>query len=191
MYNFYAYMSRMKYINRWCLMRNTFPENIGEHSLEVAMIAQVLGILSEKNGQDADGNKLAVYAMYHDCSEILTGDMPTPVKYNNDEIKNSYKEIEKVAQKKLTNMLPDELKDEMSKYILQEGLTDYEKKLLKAADKLSAYIKCIEEIKAGNMEFNKAKDSLYSTIKDMNLKEVEYFIEEFLPAYELTLDELD
>jgi len=190
MYSFFAMMSRIKYINRWGLMNNTRQENLSEHSLEVAIIAHALGVINKKrfNGS-LNPERLAVLAMYHDVCEIITGDLPTPVKYNNEKIKNAYKEIEKQAQLQLINMLPNDIAQEY-KSILCE--CDNEKELwkyIKAADKISALIKCTEELIMGNKEFIKAHQATRNAIDKMDLPEVKVFMEEMFPAYELTLDE--
>ena len=192
MYNFFAYISRMKYINRWALMRNTYAENIQEHSLEVSIIANALAIIrNEKFGGSVNVERVTLAGMYHDCSEIITGDMPTPVKYHNADIKESYKKIENLAKSNLISMLPDFMSKEIGGYINQDKLTDEEKNIVKVADKLSGYIKCIEEEKAGNNEFVKAKESLKEIIDNLDMAEVKYFMDNFMPAYSLTLDELD
>ena len=187
--SFFAMASRMKYINRWGLMRNTNQENISQHSLEVSMIAHALAVINnEVFGGDISPEKTAVVAMYHDMSEIITGDMPTPVKYKNEQIISAYKEIETAANNKLLEKLPDNLK-EIYRGILfsrDENIN----KLVKAADKLSAYIKCIEEENAGNREFHKALEATEKSLEKMSCPEADYFIEHFIPAYRLTLDEI-
>ncbi|MDO5521628.1 MAG: 5'-deoxynucleotidase [bacterium] len=189
---FFAMMSRMKYIERWALMRNSRTENICEHSLEVAMIAHALGIISNKRlGNEIDANRLAVMAMYHDSTEIITGDMPTPVKYYNEEMKVAFKEVERVAANRLLSMLPEDLREEYEPVFEENEEDAYLWKLMKAADKISALIKCLEEKKAGNHEFINAEKTLRDSIEEMELKEVKIFFQEFMPAYELTLDELN
>ena len=168
-YRFYALVSRMRYITRWGLMRNTFSENVQEHSHMVAVLAHGLALIRRDIlGLPADPERCATAALFHDASEILTGDLPTPVKYFNPEIKNAYKEIETTAGNRLVSMLPDDFKDDMDKIIKMNGAGDDElKKYVKAADKFSALIKCIEEIKMGNSEFSKAKeatDELVATV---------------------------
>lgn len=186
--NFYAMMSRMKNIHRWGLMRNTRKENLSEHSLEVAQIAHALAIIGNKRFEKSyDINYVAAVAMYHDTSEIITGDMPTPIKYYNDEIKSAYKQIEAIAQMQLKTMLPDDFSDEFDKIYNPDKET---KKLVKAADKISALIKCIEELNMGNREFSTAKDTIENAIKAMNVPEANVFLSEFLEGFELTLDEL-
>ncbi len=186
--HFYAMLSRMKNIYRWGLMRNTKSENLSEHSLEVAYIAHALAtIKNNKFGGNIDANRAAVLAMFHDTSEIITGDMPTPVKYYNDEIKSVYKQIESIAEEKLVSMLPDYMQQSISDIYNCE---DKEiNAIVKAADKISAYIKCIEELKMGNSEFAVAKDTIKSAIDSMDYPEVKAFMEEFIPSFNLSLDE--
>ena len=188
---FYAMLSRMKYINRWGLMQNTRHENLCEHSLEVAFIAHALGIINnEIYGGNINAERLAILGMYHDVTEIITGDMPTPVKYYSTEIRNAYKELENVAKNQLLTGLPEVMRDSYEPFFLE---TEEEEKLwryVKAADKISAYIKCIEERKSGNTDFIEAEKTIEKTIRDMHIQEVDYFMEEFIPAYMKTLDEL-
>lgn len=187
---FFAMMSRMKYINRWGLMRNTFKENICEHSLEVAMIAHALGVINNKVfGGGVNADRLALMGMYHDATEIITGDMPTPVKYYNPVIRDAYKEVEGVAAKELLTGLPKELQGVYGS-ILDETEEEAELwRFVKAADKISAYIKCIEEMRMGNRDFEKAGESIKEIIDGMDMRETKYFMEHFIPAYERTLDE--
>lgn len=188
---FYAMLSRMKLIKRWALMRNSLPENISEHSLEVSIIAHALAIISNvRLGNKLNAERAAVIAIYHDASEILTGDMPTPVKYYNENIQDAYKKVEKAATDRLLAMLPEDIRAGYESLFMPEEEDLYLRKLVKAADKLSALIKCIEERKAGNSEFFKAEESIASIVRDINLPEVDIFIKEFLPAYEKSLDEL-
>lgn len=188
--NFFALISRMRYINRWGLMRNAMPENVQEHSHMVAVIAHALGVIRRDiMGIDCDPGLLAAAALYHDASEILTGDMPTPIKYHSEEIECAYHNVEKIASDKLLNMLPVELKSSYEP-LLSENVGEYNRKLLKAADRISAYVKCVEERKAGNNEFLSAERQTLSRIKGMRLPEAEYFIEHFVPAFEKNLDEL-
>ena len=190
MYSFYAMMSRIKYINRWGLMNNTRRENLSEHSLEVAIIAHALGIINNKrfNG-NINPERLAVLAMFHDASEIITGDLPTPIKYNNEKIKNAYKEIEEQAQIKLLEMLPNDISEEYISILCEDENEKLLWKYVKAADKISALIKCTEELIMGNKEFSKAQKSTLQAIDNIDLPEVKVFMEEMFPAYELTLDE--
>ena len=190
-YNFFAMMSRMKLIERWSLMRNSQSENISEHSLEVAMLAHALAIISnERLGNKLNPDRAALIALYHDVSEIITGDMPTPIKYFNKDIQHAFKSVENVASERLLEMLPEYMRKYYDPIIFPADDNEYLSKLIKAADKLSALIKCIEERKAGNTEFISAEKSITLIIKEMGLKEVDIFMEEFLPAYYKNLDEL-
>jgi 5'-deoxynucleotidase len=194
-YNFFALISRMKYINRWALMRNTREENLCEHSMEVAMIAHALCTIGNvRYGRNLDANKAALIGLYHDASEIITGDMPTPVKYFNADLKHAYKEVEAIADEKLLEKLPDDLRPSFEEIFKPEDTEEerYMRKLVKAADKLSALIKCIGETNAGNSEFRTAKESTMRSIKKMKkeLPEIEDFIDDFLDPYGKTLDEL-
>lgn len=186
---FFAMIGRMKYIDRWALMRNTEQESLTAHSFEVAVLAHGIVMLSnERLGTNYDADRAAVLGLFHDSAEILTGDMPTPVKYYNPDIKDAYKRVEAAAENQLISMLPDDLKEPYKEIIKP---TDSELcKIVKAADKISALIKCIEEEKVGNKEFTKAKESTEKGIKKLDCKAAELFIEEFLPAYSLTLDQL-
>lgn len=187
--NFFALISRMRYIGRWGLMRNSLPENIQEHSHMVAVIAHALAVIGrEIYHKDTDPDLCASAALYHDASEIITGDLPTPIKYSNDAIIKSYKEIERQANQRLLSLLPTELKSSFEPLLLE---TDEETNAyVKAADKLAAYIKCIEERKAGNNEFLSAEAQILDVLKKNPLPETDYFIKNFIPAFELTLDEL-
>lgn len=188
---FFAMVSRMKYINRWSLMRNEHSENLCEHSFEVAVIAHALAVIGNKRfGKNYNGERAAFLGLYHDTPETLTGDMPTPVKYYSEEVRNAYKTVEENACKSLVDMLPDEFKEAFSPAFIPENEDDDLWKLVKAADKISALIKCIEEKKAGNSEFVKAAEGIRESVANLDLPETKVFIEEFLPAYELTLDEL-
>ena len=189
-YNFFALLGRMKYIDRWGLMRNTQVENIQEHSHMVAVLSHALaGIGRERFGSKVDPGEAAVAGLYHDASEILTGDLPTPVKYDNPAIKEAYKAVERVAADKLLYLLPEELWGEFAPYVREE-LDPELLAVVKAADKLSAHIKCLEEVKAGNHEFTLAKEQTRAALEQMDLPALGYFMEHFLPAFELTLDEL-
>lgn len=191
-YHFFAMMSRMKYIERWALMRNSNTENISEHSLEVAMIAHALAVISNvRLGNNINAERAALIALYHDSSEIITGDMPTPIKYYNSELKDAFKEVEKVASLRLLDMLPEDLKPSYETLFFKEEPEELLWKLVKAADKISALIKCIEERKAGNTEFLHAEESIRKTLEHSDLKEVAMFFKDFIPAYEKTLDELN
>ena len=194
-YNFFATISRMKYIDRWALMRNSRNETLSEHSLEVAMIAHALAVIGNvRYDRNLDENSAALIGLYHDSSEIITGDMPTPVKYYNPEIKEAYKEVEKIAEYKLLQKLPSDLRPAFEKIYKTDNSAEdhYLRRLVKAADKISAYIKCIEEEKAGNTEFKTAKASIGKSLGKLSeeLPEVKDFVNEFLPPYGKTLDEL-
>lgn len=189
--SFYAMLSRMKYINRWGLMNNTRSENISEHSLQVAMLAHCLVLIHNKRfGGNLNPERAAILAVYHDTTEIITGDMPTPIKYYNSNIKHAYRDIEDNAADQLIKMLPDDFKDELNGIIkMNHSGDDKLRPFVKAADKLSALIKCIEELRMGNDEFRKAHDTILNSIHSMNMPELKVFEEEFLPAFSLTLDE--
>ncbi len=189
--HFFAVLSRMKYITRWGLMNNTKSENISEHSLQTAYFTHILTLIENKRfGKNLDTQRAALLAMFHDCSEIYTGDMPTPVKYYNPKIAEAYKNVEKFSTEKLISLLPDYLKEEYREIMFFEGKDDEELKVyVKAADKLSALVKCIEELRMGNDEFKKAKESTENALIKMNLKSVDVFMKEFLPSFYLSLDE--
>lgn len=190
-YNFFAMMSRMKLISRWALMRNSRSENISEHSLEVSMIAHALAIISnERLGNQLNVEKIALLAIYHDTTEIITGDMPTPIKYFNQDIQGAYKEIESYAAKRLLHMLPKDMQKSYESIFFPIEGEEYLWKLVKAADKLSALIKCLEEENTGNAEFSSAKVTISESLDQMQLREVTIFREEFLPAFSKTLDEI-
>lgn len=189
MYSFYAMLSRMKNVSRWALMRNTRTENICEHSHDVAVLVHALALLHNRRfGGTVNVEKCVLMALYHDATEILTGDMPTPVKYDNPELRTAYKQLETVAAGKLLSKLPDDLQADYRELLLPEA--SEEKRLLKAADRLAALIKCMEELKQGNREFETARYAVEETIRGMELPAATCFLEEFLPAYEKTLDEL-
>ena len=190
MSRFFAIISRMKYINRWGLMRNTISENISEHSLETAFISHLLAVLrNTRHGGNVDAERCALLAMYHDVAEIITGDLPTPVKYYSKEIKNAYAIVEENAEKQLLSYLPDDIRDVYSDIIGHKEKDEELWKLIKAADKISALIKCTEELQMGNKDFEKAYTSTLSSIKALNVPEADEFLDEFMPAYSLTLDE--
>ena len=192
MYPFFAMLSRMKYINRWGLMRNTRSENICEHSLEVALIAHALATVgNQKFGKSYNPERAALLAVFHDAPEIITGDMPTPVKYHSEEIRRAYGEVEDMAAEHLVSMLPEELREEYRRIMTMNGPQDEAlKPLVKAADKLSAYIKCLEELKAGNNEFREAAAQTRQALEGYGLPEVDYFLKTFLESFSLSLDEL-
>ena len=189
--SFYAYLSRMRHIRRWGLMRNNMEENVAEHTFSVALIAHALCIIRNTcfGGSVSEKDVLAA-ALYHEAGEVITGDLPTPIKYFDENITRSYKKIERHAEDTLVSMLPDEMRPQIAPYVRQEA--DEEVRLLvKAADRLSAYIKCMEELRTGNREFEKACARTREAVEGMKLPEVEYFMEHFLPGYSLTLDELN
>lgn len=189
MEHFFAYTSRMRFISRWALMRNSQPENIQEHSHQVAVLAHALAVIRNRCfGGQVDPGTVAVAALYHDASEILTGDMPTPIKYDNPAIRRAYKDVEAVAESRLLHMLPPELQGVYAP-ILTPADPEIEQ-LVKAADKLSAYIKCVEELKAGNNEFREAAAQTRRALEAYELPEVAYFLEIFMDSFALTLDEL-
>jgi len=192
MSHFFAYLSRMKLIKRWGLMRNTSDENIQEHSLQVAMIAHNLAIIRNRFfGGNLNPEHVMTLACFHEVGEVITGDLATPIKYFNPEIKKAYKAIEVIANKKLYEMLPAELQGDYKALLFPQEEDGESWVIVKAADKISAYLKCIEELKAGNQEFAKAERSIKQEIMSMNLPEVQYFLEVFVPSFSLTLDELD
>ena len=189
--NFFAMLSRMKYINRWALMRNTHNENLSEHSLEVAMIAHVLALIhNRKFGGNVNAERTALMAIYHDVPEILTGDMPTPVKYFNDDVKKAYEKVEDAACERLVELLPDYLKDDYESLFFHKEEDSQLWAFVKAADKISALIKCIEEQTAGNSDFSTAAQSTEKLIHSLNMPEAEVFLEDFIKGYTLTLDQL-
>lgn len=190
--NFYAMMSRMKYINRWGLMNNTKYENLSEHSLQVAMLAHCLVLIHNKRfAGSLNAERASILAVFHDSTEIITGDMPTPIKYFNNTIKDAYKDIENAAADRLCSLLPEDFREDMELIIKQNSDEDKElKKFVKAADRFSALIKCIEELRMGNEEFRQAKTGIEKSIKEINMPEAEVFSKEFLPAFLLSLDEM-
>lgn len=187
---FFAILSRMKYINRWGLMRNTIVENISEHSLETAFVAHLLAVLRNKRfGGNVNAERCALLAMYHDTTEILTGDLPTPVKYFNPDIKKAYDAVEQTAIDKMISYLPDDIKSEYVPLFQKQECDEELWVLVKVADKISALIKCIEERQMGNSDFKKAEKSTLEAIRNMKIPEADMFIDEFIPYYNLTLDE--
>ena len=187
---FYALLGRMRYITRWGLMRNTFSENIQEHSHQVAVLAHALALIRRDILQlpCPDPDKCAVAALYHDATEILTGDMPTPIKYYNPDIKDAYKQVERIAGQRLLEMVPEALRNSYTAYVMEED--EQIVPIVKAADKLSAYIKCVEEQKAGNTEFDSAEAATMASMKAMNRPELMWFIENCLEPFRLNLDQL-
>lgn len=188
--NFFAMVNRMKLIDRWALMQNSKTENIAEHSHSVAVIAHAIALIGNKKfGKNYDTQRVALLALYHDTTEVITGDMPTPVKYYNNDIKNVYKDIEHIAGNRLLSMLPEEFREDYEPFFEHKESDKELWKLVKSADKISALIKCIEEHRMGNLEFEIALKAQEKLIDEMDLEEVQYFKENFLPAYYLTLDE--
>ena len=190
MKQFFAMFSRMKYINRWALMKNTRSENLSEHSLEVAAIAHAIAVMKNlRFGGELNAERAAVLGLYHDMPEIITGDMPTPVKYHSKTLRNAFREVETEACSRLLSMLPEDMKESFSPYFFKTQEDEYLWKIVKAADKISALFKCIEEEKSGNHEFSSAHCSTKKAIEKMNLQEADAFLEEFMEAYKLNLDE--
>lgn len=190
-YNFFAMHSRMKYINRWSLMRNTQSENLCEHSNDVAAIAHALAVIRNKRfGGNVNAERAAVLGLYHDMPEIITGDMPTPVKYYSSEMRSQFAEIENNAVNKILSMLPDDMKEEYESLFFPVKGDEELHKIVKAADKISALIKCIQEIAGGNNEFVKAYQSTLNSIEQMDLPEAKVFLDEYIDAFSLSLDEL-
>ncbi len=189
MNNFFGMLARMKYINRWGLMRNTKNENIAEHSLEVAIIAHALAVIGNTYfGKNLDAEHIAFLGVMHDTTEIITGDLPTPIKYYAPEIRDAYKKVENVAANQLLSELPKEMQKYYEEILIENE--DIQWKYVKAADKLSAYIKCIEEKNTGNTDFVKAEETIKKALDEMNMEEISMFIEKFLPSYTKTLDEI-
>ena len=190
MNEFFAYMARLRLIRRWSLMRNTQPENDAEHSLQVAMIAHALAVLArERYGRDVDPEHVVTLAVYHDAAEVLTGDLPTPVKYHSDHLREAYASVEEAATDRLVRMLPDALRPAMEPALTERGTLSM--RLVKAADRISAYVHCLEEQRAGNREFDAAAERILASIQAIDLPEVQDFMEACVPAFSLTLDELN
>src|SRR5262245_46192911 len=191
MSHLFAYLSRMKFIKRWGLMHNTYPENIQEHSLRVAMIAHALAVIRNRLfGGRLNPERAAVLALFHDAGEVLTGDLPAPVKYGNPQIRTAYRSIEAAAQDKLLSLVPDGLEEDYRPLFHPAESERAHWDVVKAADKICAYVKCLEEVAAGNGEFAKAEKSLRASVEALDLPEVRYFLETFAPSFRLTLDEL-
>ena len=189
-YAFFAYLSRLKLIRRWSLMRNTQPENDAEHSLQVAMIAHAIAVIGrDRYHRDTNPEHVLTLAVYHDATEVMTGDLPTPVKYHNDELRNAYHRLEDVSADRLLDLLPEDMRPAFFPCLRQEN--GYDRDVVKAADKISAYIKCLEEKRAGNREFDYAAENVRKSLDAVELPEVRDFLREFLPAFEMTLDELN
>ena len=189
-YPFFAYLSRLRLIHRWSLMRNTVPENDAEHSLQVAMIAHAIAIIArDRYGKDVDPEHVLSLAVYHDATEVMTGDLPTPVKYHSDELRGAYHRLEELSADRLLALLPEDLQPAYNPYMKQAS--GYEHTLVKAADRISACIKCMEEQRAGNREFDYAAENIRNSIASIDLPEVKDFLTDFLPAFDMTLDELN
>ncbi|MBQ9197105.1 MAG: 5'-deoxynucleotidase [Clostridia bacterium] len=189
-YHFFAYMNRMKYIRRWGLMRNTKIENDMEHVFQTAMIAHAIALLgNNRYERHYDAEHIAVLGMYHDASEVITGDLPTPIKHNNPAIKKEYHKLESIAQKRLLTMLPADIMPDYEPLIEPDESTE-EWRIVKAADKISAYIKCTEERSAGNREFLQAEETTLASIRKIDLPEVQDFMDEFVPGFSMSLDEI-
>ena len=187
---FFAYLSRLKLIRRWSLMRNAVPENDAEHSLQVAMIAHAIAVIArDRYGKDVDPEHVLSLAVYHDATEVMTGDLPTPVKYHNDELRGAYHRLEDLSADRLLALLPEDLQPAFTSYMKQAP--GYDHTLVKAADRISAYIKCMEEQRAGNREFDYAAENIRESISAIDLPEVRDFLKDFLPAFDMTLDELN
>ncbi len=189
--HFYAYISKIRWLQRWGLKRNTVEENVMEHSWEVATISHALALIKNRyfDGK-LDVNSIVVAAMYHDCSEVITGDMPSPIKYHSPDITNAYKSIERQAERELLNLLPEGLKDDYESVIIEEKIPEDHHLIIKSADTISAYLKCPMEISSGNPEFTKAAEDIKNKLINNNYPEVQYFLDTFSPSYALTLDEL-
>lgn len=189
--HFFAYLSKMRWIYRWGMKRNAIQENIMEHSYEVSVIAHALGIIGNRlYERNIDANALAISALYHDCSEVLTGDLPSPIKYHNKKIRDAYKEVEYTAEREMLSTLPAELQQDYRNHLLHENIPSEFVGLIKAADIIASLIKCKAEINAGNGEFKQAVQDTSDRLKQMAMPEVDYFLETFLPSFDLTLDEL-
>lgn len=189
-FSFFACLSRLKLIRRWSLMRNTVPENDAEHSLQVAMIAHALAVIArDRYGKQADPEHVLSLAVYHDATEVMTGDLPTPVKYHNEELRGAYHQLEALSADRLLALLPEDMQPAFTPYMKQEA--GYDHTLVKAADRISAYIKCMEEQRAGNREFDYAAENIRRSIAEIDLPEVKDFLSDFLPAFDMTLDELN
>ena len=189
-HHFFAYVSRLRYIRRWGLMRSVMPENDAEHSLQVAMIAHAIATIGRDTyGREVNPEHVLALGVYHDVSEVITGDMPTPVKYQTEELRKSYKDVERMANERLLSMLPEELRSAYVPYL--NAPREYDRQLVKAADNISAYLKCLEEKRAGNREFDAAGESIRAGLAEIELPEVQDFIREFIPSFELSLDELN
>ena len=189
--HFFAHLARMKLIHRWPLMHNVRIENVQEHSLQVAMVAHALALIRNRSfdGQ-LNPDRIATLAMFHDVSEVLTGDLPTPVKYYNPAIKEEYKKIEKIAEQKLIDMAPEPFREDYAELISGDKHSEDEAFIVKAADVICAYLKTLEELSAGNREFTLAKKRLDKMLKDYHSDEVDYFLKQYVPSFSLSLDEI-
>jgi 5'-deoxynucleotidase len=189
--HFFAYISKIRWVIRWGLKRNAIPENVMEHSWEVSTIAHVMAIIGNKRFRaNYDANLVATTALYHDVSEVITGDMPTPIKYHSTGMQKAFKEVEVQAERELLSLLPDYMQSDFETLLVSSSVPDYVKKLIKGADTISAYLKCQAELKAGNSEFSKAAEDIAARLQGFNMPEVEEFLSVFVPSYQLTLDEL-
>lgn len=189
--HFFAYINRLRWIKRWSLMRNAIEEDVAVHSWEVATIAHALGVIyNQINDDQIDPHRLATSALYHDATEVITGDMPTPVKYHSESMKLAYKGVERQAENELLSLLPDAMKDAFAHVLLEEQLPDIYRTLLKSADRLSALLKCRAELRAGNQEFEHAEKEIQRRLLESARPEVEYFLTTFAPGYDMTLDHL-
>ena len=189
--HFYAYISKIRWLKRWGLKRNTIAENVMEHSWEVSAIAHALALIKNRYFDGGiDAHAVAATALYHDCGEVITGDLPSPIKYHSEEITIAYKAIERQAERELLNLLPDELKQDYEPLLLEERIPEEYIKIVKAADTIAAFLKCQAEVTAGNSEFKMAVQDVGERLKNFNMPEVEFFLETFVPSCGLTLDEL-
>ncbi|MBC6905504.1 5'-deoxynucleotidase [Saccharophagus sp. K07] len=189
--HFYAYISKLRWLQRWGLKRNTVNENVMEHSWEVATITHALALIKNRYfGGQLDVNAVVVAALYHDCGEVITGDLPSPIKYHTPEITQAYKAIERQAERELLNLLPDELQTDYRNVLMEEQIPEEHRALIKAADTIAAFIKCRTEVNAGNQEFSKAEEAVKARLDNLGMPEVQYFLDTFIDSYSLTLDEL-
>lgn len=189
--HFFAYISRLRWIKRWGLMRNAIEENVATHSWEVATIAHALALIRNRRfGGSVNADRIAAAALYHDATEVITGDMPTPVKYHSKVMREAFGDIEHKAESELLALLPEELREDFSPYVRESQLEESEKQLIKAADRLSAWLKCRAELRAGNPEFAPAERQIRERLEEENLREVQYFLDVFAPGYDQPLDNL-
>lgn len=190
--HFFAYISRLRWIKRWSLMRNAIHEDVAVHSWEVATFAHVLAVIHKQQNpaSDIDPYRMATIALYHDATEVITGDMPTPVKYHSDAMRKAYQGVEQKAQHELLALLPISIQNDFKVVLIEEDLSEEYKILLKAADRLSALLKCRAELRAGNQEFSQAEEIVHTRLLEMNRPEVSYFLDVFAPSYDKTLDNL-